>query len=180
LRTACDIGRLFHRDRAIGALDALLRHGSFDQDHLLSELDRFRGMRGVVQLRHLAPLADPRAESPGESTLRLRWLDQTTLPPPTPQISIAVQGVELYRIDLGVEELRYGCEYDGAEFHGQGQRERDLARREDLMTRFGWDVDGVRRENLFGPARDVEEILQAGIRRSRLRAGLPARPPHAA
>lgn len=174
LRTACDIGRLFHRDRAIGALDALVRHGAFDVDRLVSEAERYKGMRGVRQLRNLAPLVDPRAESPGESTLRLRWLDESDLPAPTPQVSIQADGVEVYRIDLGVPELRYGCEYDGAEFHGPSREAADRARRADLLSRFGWDVDGVRRSNVFGVHRDVEELLRAGVRRCRVRAGLPA------
>ena len=50
LRTAWDLGRLASRDRAIGALDALLRDGSFTHDELLEGVDRFKGMRGVVQI----------------------------------------------------------------------------------------------------------------------------------
>lgn len=171
LRTAWDLGRLAPRDRAIGALDALLRTGSFSHDELLEGVERFKGMRGVVQLRALAPLADPRAESPGESTLRLRWLDLPTLPRPTPQVSITVGGVEVYRIDLGVEELRYGCEYDGAEFHTD--EDQDGLRRQDLLARFSWDVDGVRRDNVWGPRRDVDEILVRGIDRARRALGRP-------
>jgi len=173
LRTAWDLGRLTHRDRAIGALDALLRTGAFERDELVEGIDRFKGMRGVRQLRDLAPLADPRAESPGESTLRLRWLDMPTLPPPTPQVLISVDGVEVYRIDLGVPELRFGCEYDGEEFHSEdGQRLHDRVRRDDLARRFGWQVEGVRKSNVYGAKRDVEEILHHGIRRARRALGL--------
>ena len=171
LRTACDIGRLFHRDRAIGALDALLRHGTFDLEQLQLEVERFKRMRGVVQLRALTPLADPRAESPGESTLRLRWLDETELPPPTPQIPIVVGGVAIYWIDLGVEELQYGCEYDGEAFHGPEHEAHDRASRDDLRVRFDWDIDAARRKNVFGPTRDIEEMLHAGVRRTRARRG---------
>lgn len=171
LRTAWDLGRLVHRDRAIGALDALLRHGTFSWTELVLGVDRFRGMRGVVQLRALAPLADARSESPGESTLRLRWLDLTSLPPPTPQVSIDLRGVEVYRLDLGVPELRFACEYDGEQFHPDEAADR--ARREDLRERFGWDVVGVRRANIFGPTRDIEEILHEGIHRARRALGHP-------
>jgi hypothetical protein len=172
LRTACDLGRLAHRDRAIGALDALLRHGTFADAELVAAVVRFTGMRGVVQLRALAPLADPRAESPGESTLRLRWLDIPSLPPPTPQIPILSGGVEVYRIDLGVPELRYGCEYDGQEHHsGEAAVTRDQARRKDLAQRFGWDVEGVGKAHVYGARRDVEEILHLGIERARRAVG---------
>jgi hypothetical protein len=171
LRTAWDLGRLAHRDRAIGALDALLRGKSFSRDELLAGVERFKGMRGVIQLRELAPLADARSESPGESTLRLRWLDQPSLPAPTPQVPIMVAGVEVYRIDLGVPELRYGCEYDGEEFHGEDITDHDESRREDLRERFGWDVDAVRKSNVFGAGRDVEGVLYDGIRRARRALG---------
>ena len=171
LRTAWDLARLSHRDRAIGALDALLRLGSFTRGELVAGVERFKGMRGVIQLRALAPLADARSESPGESTLRLRWLDLTSLPPPTPQVPITVGDIEVYRVDLGVPELRYGCEYDGEEFHGEQHEQHDVRRREDLRNRFAWDVDAVRKQNVSGPTRDVERVLHDGIRRARRAVG---------
>ncbi|MCW2786256.1 MAG: hypothetical protein JWP74_2773 [Marmoricola sp.] len=67
LRTACDLGRLLHRDSAFAALDALLRLGSFTHEALVNEVSRFRGFRGVRQLRAFAPLADAGAETFGES-----------------------------------------------------------------------------------------------------------------
>jgi hypothetical protein len=173
LRTAWDLGRLAHRDQAIGAIDALLRLGEFSKAEFVGGVERFKGERGVVQLRDLAPKGDPRAESPQESTLRLRWLDQPDLPPPTPQVSIVVAGIEIYRIDLGVPELLYGCEYDGEAFHGEDVADADAGRRLDLRRRFGWDVDAVGRANLYGETRDVEEILVRGIIRARRRLGLP-------
>jgi hypothetical protein len=170
LRTAWDLGRFAPRDQAMGGIDRLVRHGDFPQAQLVGGVERFKRRRGVVQLRELAPLADGRSESPGESTLRLRWLDCPSLPAPTPQVPVMVGGLEVYRLDLGVPELRYACEYDGEAFHGEIQREHDLARREDLRRRFGWDVDAVRRINVYGAKRDVEQILHEGIERAR-RAG---------
>jgi hypothetical protein len=99
--------------------------------------------------------------------LRLRWLDLPSLPPPTPQVPVTVEGVEVYRIDLGVPELRYGCEYDGEQFHGPEDEAHDARRRIDLRERFLWDVDAVRKGNVSGPARDVERVLHEGIRRAR-------------
>lgn len=171
LRTALDLGRLLRRDRAIGALDSLLRLRVFTKEELVAAVERFKGMRGVRQLRALAALADGRSESPGESTLRLRWLDIPSLPPPEPQISVVVNGIEVYRIDLGIRELRYGCEYDGEQFHQD--EDADRRRRDDLRRRFGWDVEGVGRLNLTGPTEDIQRILHEGVRRARRRAGLP-------
>ncbi len=169
LRTAWDLGRLVHRDRAIGGMDALLRHGGFTHEELLEGVQRFKGMRGVIQLRTLAPLVDARSESPGESTLRLRWIDLPSLPRPTPQVPVIVDDVEVYRLDLAVPELRYACEYDGADWHTDELF--DDARRSDLRDRFGWDVDAVRRTNVFGARRDVEEVLTRGVARARRALG---------
>lgn len=174
IRTAWDLGRLAYRDQAIGAIDALLGLGDFAKAEFVGGVERFKGERGVVQLRDLAPKGDGRSESPQESTLRLRWLDLPHLPPPTPQVPIVVAGIELYRLDLGVPELLYACEYDGEDSHGEAVAGDDADRREDLRRRFGWEVDAVRRANLYGATRDVEEILVRGIVRARRRLGLPS------
>lgn len=171
LRTAWDLGRLAPRDQAIGALDQLMRHGGFPLSQLVDGVERFKRGRGVIQLRELAPLADSRSESAGESTLRLRWRDLRSLPTPTPQVPVMVGGVEIYRLDLGVPELHYACEYDGEAFHGEMQQRQDESRRRDLRERFGWDVDAVRRVNVYGAKRDVEGILYDGIARARRASG---------
>lgn len=173
LRTAHDLGRLASRDWAMAGLDALLRLGEFTKEELLSDVERWRRQRGVVQLRDLAPRADPRAESPGESVLRLRWTDLSSLPPPVPQVPVADEtGRILYWIDLGVEELRFGAEYDGEEHHSSDEdREHDRDRRGDLRERFDWMIEPVTKVNVFGVTRDVERVLHEGIRDARRRLG---------
>jgi hypothetical protein len=173
LRTAWDLGRLARRDMAFAALDALLRLAAFSRDQLLDGVGRFKGHRGVVQLRALAPLADPRAESPGESVLRLRWLDLPSLPPPTPQVPIlGPDGREIYRIDLGVEEIRFGAEYDGEEFHSSDEdKQHDGERREVLSRRYHWVIKPVEKSNVFGLNRDVERILYDGVLEARRALG---------
>jgi hypothetical protein len=173
LRTAWDVGRLSRRDTAIGGLDALLREGYFDAADLVGGVERFRGERGVVQLRGLAPIADGRSESPAESVLRLRWLDQTSLPNPKPQVPILdAGGVEIYRLDLGVPELRFAAEYDGVEYHSSDEdRMHDARRRRWIRKERGWIVEVIRRRNLFGPTRDVEGILNRGVNKARRRLG---------
>jgi len=170
LRTALDLGRLVRRDHAIGALDALLRLGEFTQPRLLSEIDRFKGFRGVVQLRALAPLADARAESPAESVLRLRWLD-AGLPVPDVQIPIVDRfGRELYRADLGVKKRRYAAEYDGVEFHSSvEQRRHDQLRRTWMRSEQGWVVDVFARKDVYGPDQQVGQVLARGLARARER-----------
>ena len=172
LRTALDLGRFAPRDWAIAGIDVLLRTAAFDRSRLLDDVERFRGQRGVVQLRELAPVADGRAESPGESVLRLRWVDLSHLPPPQLQIPVIVAGVERYRIDLGLEELQFGVEYDGEEYHSSdAARAHDLARRRNLRDNHGWLIAPVTKLNVFGTSRDVERIIEEGVREARRRRG---------
>ena len=171
LRTACDLGRLLHRDHSLGALDQMLRLEAFSRDELLGEVPRFKGARGVVQLRAMAPLGDGRAESPGESVLRLRWID-AGLATPTVQVKILKDGVEVARIDVGEVSTLFGAEYDGDEWHtSPSDKARDLKRRAWLDRDYGWLIKPVVAKNVYGRNRDVEKILYEGIREARARLG---------
>ncbi|MGZ4444200.1 MAG: type IV toxin-antitoxin system AbiEi family antitoxin domain-containing protein [Nocardioidaceae bacterium] len=173
LRTALDLGRLLHRDHAIGALDSMLRVGGFTLEELLAQVERFKGQRGVVQLRELAPLADARSQSPGESTLRLRWLDCGDLPRPEPQTPVRDRfGRTVYWLDLGVEALRFGAEYDGKEFHSSPEdREHDRQRRKWMRDERGWLVRVFERDDVYGPLEDAGLVLRQGIHEARRRLG---------
>ncbi|MBD8869129.1 type IV toxin-antitoxin system AbiEi family antitoxin domain-containing protein [Nocardioides donggukensis] len=167
LRTACDLGRLLHRDQAMAGLDQMLRVSRVGVETLVAYSGRFRGRRGMRQLRCLAPLADPRAQSPGESILRLRWVDCSDLPRPTPQLAVPGPGGLVYFLDLGVEGLRYAAEYDGAEWHGPDRRAHDQERRRYLAEQEGYLIDVLRAENIHGPHQNAELVLRAGIARVR-------------
>ena len=92
--------------------------GSSRTQQLLAEIPRFNRQRGVVELRVLGPLADGGSESFGETALRRRW-HGAGLPRPKTQISVSVDGREVYRLDLGLEELCFAAEYDGEQWHGE-------------------------------------------------------------
>ncbi len=165
LRTACDLGRLRHADHAIAALDQLLRLRRFCLPELIHELPRFKGFRGIVQLRHLAPLADPRAESPPESALRMRWL-AAGLPSPEPQWEVRGSRGQSWWLDLAAPEFRYAAEYDGAKFHSTDEdSDHDDARRGWLSDHEGWAFTVVRRRNLYGQHQDCVELLRRDFRR---------------
>ena len=168
LRTALDLGRRLNRFHALAALDGLLRAG-VQHEELLAGVERFRGERGVVQLRHLAPLADPRAESPPESVLRLHWLEASGMPRPTPQVWVHDDGYARYRVDVGNPELRYGAEYDGRVFHED--EEADEERREWLDETGGWVIDAFVDADIF-PRGDPTTRLQHGAYVARRRSGL--------
>ncbi|GAB2760837.1 hypothetical protein GCM10027020_11580 [Nocardioides salsibiostraticola] len=140
LRTACDLGRVRSRDQAISGLDSMLALGIFSSSELVWSVERFKGMRWITRLRELAPIADGRSGSPGESVLRLRWID-CGLPWPQLQIEVWQDGVLIAVLDLGHEELRYAAEYDGEQWHSSPEQVRHDTERRSLVADDGWLLD---------------------------------------
>ncbi len=163
LRTALDLGRMLWRYDALAALDAALSLG-VQHERLLMEIGRFRGYRGVIQLRTLAPLADPRAESPGESALRLHWHD-AGLPSPDLQLWIDDDaGVPIYRLDVPCEQVRFAAEYDGEEFHTEPTDvEHDQARRRWIEQHRHWTILAVGKDDVYGAKSDLPDRLRSGF-----------------
>lgn len=165
LRTACDLGRLLHRDYALAAMDALLRLARFSVEELITEALRFKGYRGVVQLRVLAPLVDGGAQSPQESILRLRWID-VGLPTPETQIEVPAPGGGWYYLDLGNRERRLAAEYDGPEFHGADRADHDQARRSWATDTDRWTIVVARKHNIHGRDQDIHVLLRQANQRA--------------
>jgi hypothetical protein len=171
LRTAWDLGRFAPPVVALGGMDALLRVSGHDREQLLEGVGRFRRQRGVVQLRTLAPLVDPRSESPAESALRLRWLETPGLPPPELQIPVtSPDGFATFRLDMGIEEVRFAAEYDGERFHGPQSATADRSRRELLDVELGWTVVVFRRDDVYGATQQAGRRLREGLVVARRRA----------
>lgn len=171
LRTALDLGRLQPtRDLKLHGMDTMLSLGAFSLDDLLLEVPRFNRRRGVVQLRHLAPLADPGSQSMGETALRLRWLDGG-LPKPETQIPILVADRVVFYLDMGLEELLFAAEYDGEEWHGPAQENDDRERREWLDRNRRWAIEVFRRAHVFGPRQDADLRLARAYAAARASLG---------
>jgi hypothetical protein len=170
IRTAWDLGRVRWTDEAISGLDAMFRLGAFTHEEFLAGIPRFARTRWVTTLRAIAPLADGRSESPGESVLRLRCIENH-LPGMVPQVEVWRLGVAIARLDLADEELLMAVEYDGVEWHSSPeQREHDRSRRADAVD-AGWMVDAFTKENVFGRNRDVDERLALARREALRRRG---------
>lgn len=159
LRTACDLGRLLHVDQALAAMDSLAALRCFTLDELALATLRFRRYRGVVQLRVLVPLVDPMAQSPGESVLRLRWI-QAGIPRPRCQVPVRAPDGGRYYLDLGLEDRLFGAEYDGEEFHDDGAVEHDADRRDWCRREHGWIILVFRKANVYGRDQDADRILR--------------------
>jgi hypothetical protein len=147
LRTALDLGCKLRRYRAIGALDQFMRQHDIVYDDFASQLPRYRGRRGVIQLRELIRIADPLAESTGESWIRLAIHD-ANLPPPSLQFSVVVGGAERFRLDLAYEYQRVCVEYDGVEYHTSAEQVAADERRRAWLHANGWTVIVVTKNDL--------------------------------
>lgn len=163
LRTALDLACILERRDAVAALDAFRRREGLSVADLVVGSTRYRRRRGVVQLRELIPLSDPRAESARESWTRLAIHDEG-LPAPEPQVWIEVDGVPTYRLDLAYRRRRIAVEYDGWEFHERTAEQRELTRaRRAWLRAHGWTVIVVRNGDFTGPGLDrwLNELKEA-------------------
>ena len=169
LRTALDLGRQRWPEPALTALDALHRLKAFTVPELVSEVERFAKMRWVTTLRLVAAHTDGRSESGGETVVRWRWKDMP-VPPPLPQIEVRC-GTKLARIDVGNEELRFGVEFQGREWHtGEEKEALDSERYAWLRDDAGWIVEPVWTPDVYGPSERLEDVIFDGVRRARLRS----------
>lgn len=167
LRTALDLGRLQSPDAALAGMDSMARLGGFEVSQLVAGVAGLKGQRGVVQLRELVTIVDPGSESFGESATRRRW-HGAGLPWPTTQIPIEHDGVELFRLDLGLEDLRWAVEYKGRRWHTAAAAiAYDADRIEWLGRCRGYQVEEFDHTNVFGPEQDADARLRAGFDQAR-------------
>jgi hypothetical protein len=163
LRTALDLGCHLRRREAYAAMCELARLHDLSAGALTRQVSRFAGRRGVVQLRELAPLVDPRFESQREAWTFLAIHD-AGLPRPEPQLWIVVDGEPTFRLDLAYRLARVCIEYQGKETHESTPEQiaHDAWRLEWLRD-HGWTVIEVREGDFTGEALDrwLRELREA-------------------
>lgn len=162
LRTACDLARLRGRSSAFATLCMFAREHDLTGADISRVLPRYRGRRGVIQLRELAGRMTGKCESPGEAWTLLALLD-AGLPLPEPQVTVELAGFGRVRLDLAYRLIRVAIEYDGEEHHSSAEdMAYDEARREALRD-AGWTVIIVRRHQFSGAELDgwIAEVRSA-------------------
>ncbi len=165
LRTALDLGRQRWPEPALTALDALHRLGDFTIEELLSDIDRFKGMRWITTLRLVAPHTDGRSQSGGETVVRWRW-KHLPVPPPEPQVAVRSRGRVAF-IDVGNDDLRFGVEFQGIEWHTGSQNEaKDEARSGWLSDDEDWIIEPAWTPDVYGRNARLEDIILDGVRRA--------------
>lgn len=139
LRTAFDLSRRPPLVEAVVALDAFLHVALVRTDELVDYALAHPRWRGVRQIAEVVALAEPRAESPMETRLRV-LLVLAGLPRPDVQIEVyAADGTFIARLDLGYRQLRLGIEFDGDDHRDRATFVRDL-RRQNALREIGWTL----------------------------------------
>ncbi|HEY7174784.1 MAG TPA: hypothetical protein VH442_07700 [Micromonosporaceae bacterium] len=146
LHTAWELARALPELDAIGWVDALARRRRLTRKEFREHARSHWGEYGSRAATSTLECADPRAESPPESRLRLSLL-RAGLPVPVPQFTVLHDGFFVARVDLAWPAYRLAVEYDG-QWHADGaQLHRDRSRLRDLLA-AGWYVYPVTREDM--------------------------------
>lgn len=159
--TAVEVARSLPRSRALATLDAALRTGTCDQRQLVTAAARQAGRRGIVAVRELIPMADPRAESPMESEVRL-VMRGSGLPIPELQYEIVDLNNRTWRLDFAWPDYRVAVEYDGFDWHSDREHfQRDRQKRA-ALNEMGWSLISVVFDDVrVHPAEMLRRIVTA-------------------
>ncbi|MFB9237357.1 DUF559 domain-containing protein [Plantactinospora siamensis] len=161
VRTAFDLGRRAPLADALIAVDALLHRRTLKLPALIRYATERAGWPRVTLLRQVLTLAEPLAESPMESRLRLLIID-AGLPRPVAQHDVHdSNGRWLARVDLAYPELLIAIEYEGDHHRERAHFQRDVARLNALHA-TGWIVLRFTADDVLRhPDRVVAEIGRA-------------------
>lgn len=164
IATGVELAMQLPRPFALSAVDALLRSGKADRWAIRAASAEYAGRPGIRQASEILRYADRRAESPGESWLRLRLIDAGF---GRPELQVRVKGpTRDYRLDLGypedpIDDQRLGLEYDSDRWHSRDQvRTRDEVRRSELAG-LKWHIISVRRTDIWGSYPSLELAVGA-------------------
>lgn len=97
-RVAFDLGRHLPVGKAVARLDALANATDFDAHAVIALADRYKGARGVRNLRSVLALIDAGAQSPKETWLRLLFRREG-LPLPVTRIPVDDDGYIVAYLD---------------------------------------------------------------------------------
>jgi hypothetical protein len=170
-RTVVDIARAESFRNGVVVADAALRRG-VDPADLHAVLARMRRWPGVARARAVVRFADGRAESPGESLVRVACLAEQLLVP-EPQVEVWSWGRFVGRVDLMIGPSLLAIESDGAiKFNGPLVLPALISRQEELRD-AGIDVLRTHWDETF---KDTDAFGRRLRQRIRDR-GTPALPP---
>ncbi|WP_134323617.1 hypothetical protein [Cumulibacter soli] len=153
------VARAVGVDAAVVAADAALNRESLSKGQLYDAAQVLDPLGRARRIREVADRADGRAESPGETRLRLiavrAGLDVE------PQFVVRdKEGAFVARTDLRVRDTNVIAEFDGEVKYETGRSVVNEKKREDAIQRLGWRVERFVWYELDRPA-DVEQRLRS-------------------
>ncbi|MGF1664299.1 MAG: endonuclease domain-containing protein [Kineosporiaceae bacterium] len=165
LRTAWDVASRHPPVVSVPVLDEMLRRRILTEADLHAHVTEHTGRWGAVRVRAAVSMADPGAESPPESRLRVA-LTTAGLRPETQVLVTAADGRVVARVDLGFRAERVGVEYDGAHHRERSQFAKDRRRLNDLQA-AGWLTIFVTSADLANLSPIVDRVRGALLTRRR-------------
>jgi very-short-patch-repair endonuclease len=165
-RTCWDLAQWLDLVEAVVVIDQLIQRRLVTAADLEAYAFRRRGARGWRRLLRATTLADPGAESPQETRLRVR-LVLAGVPAPVTQYVVERDGRFVARVDLAWPEAKVAVEYDGLWHAADGQIHRDRQRLNRLVA-AGWVVLHVTskrlRDDFPAFAAELKSALRARAR----------------
>lgn len=162
VRTGFDLGRRLRLCEAVVGIDALCHvRPLHPADIRAFAADRAR-WRGSARLAKALLLADPAAESPMETRLRLVLLAGGL---PWPQVQLVVcdrHGRFVARVDLAYREHRLAIEYDGDQHRDRATFRRDL-RRQNALRACGWTILRFTAADIYGDPGKIVATVRAAL-----------------
>lgn len=162
MRTLFDLARHLSTAEAVVAVDSALRCGLADLDQLGAYVVTHGTAKGVRRARRVVELAEPRAESPMESRLRV-LLQLAGLLRPVAQAELTDErGQFLGRVDLYYPTHRLAIEYDG-----DAHRDALVAdnRRQNRLLAAGYRLLRFTAGDVYNrPDAVVAQVREAGVR----------------
>ena len=149
--------------RAVGIVDSLLREKLTSRDALAAIAASHAERPGGRRARWVFDLADPGAQSPPESELRVR-LVLAGLPRPVAQHPVRLASGLVLHPDLAWPEFRVAIEYDGRWHADDEQLHRDRQRLNQLVG-AGWLVLHVTSRRLRHDFPSLVREVQAALAR---------------
>lgn len=123
------------------------------------------GRRGIVHVRELIPLADPRAESPMESEARSVMIDGG-LPTPELQFEVIDRDGRLWRLDFAWPDLKFAVEYDGFDFHADPDALRHDRQKRAALGEVDWRVMSIVSDDVRGWSRETVRRIDVELNRA--------------
>jgi very-short-patch-repair endonuclease len=168
-RTFFDLAETVGRPALVAFADALLRSRLDDPGSLLRKIADRTGRRGTETARLALMSADPRAESPMESQLRILLIDGGL---PAFDVNVDLRdsnGLFIARADLYLEQARVLAEYDGDQHRTDPvQFARDVRRRAALAAAGFIQLRFTASDVLRNPA-SVVDLVATTLRRRGVR-----------